>query len=139
MKIRPYADADHAALVALWQACALTRPWNDPLKDIARKQGIQPEWFLVGELGGAVIASVMFGYDGHRGWMNYLAVAPEHQAQGHAKALIAQGEALLQAAGCPKISLLVRRSNTQVLGFYQALGYGQDDVVSLGKRLIPDH
>ena len=139
MKIRPYADADQAAVVALWQACALTRPWNDPLKDIARKQGIQAEWFLVGELGGAVIASVMFGYDGHRGWMNYLAVAPKHQGQGHAKALIAQGEALLLAAGCPKISLLVRRSNTQVLGFYEALGYGQDDVVSLGKRLIPDH
>ena len=94
---------------------------------------------MVGELDGAVIASVMFGYDGHRGWMNYLAVAPEHQAQGYAKALIAQGEALLLAAGCPKISLMVRRSNTQVLGFYQALGYAQDDVVSLGKRLIPDH
>ena len=139
MKIRPYADADQAAVVALWQACALTRPWNDPLKDIARKQSIQAEWFLVGELGGAVIASVMFGYDGHRGWMNYLAVAPEHQARGYAKALIAQGESLLLAAGCPKLSLLVRRSNAQVLGFYQALGYAQDDVVSLGKRLIPDH
>ena len=139
MKIRPFADTDQTAVVALWQACELTRPWNDPVKDIARKQGIQPEWFLVGELDGAVIASVMFGYDGHRGWMNYLAVVPERQGQGHAKALIAQGEALLLAAGCPKISLMVRRSNTQVLGFYQALGYGQDDVVSLGKRLIPDH
>ncbi len=139
MKMRPYADADQAAVVALWQACELTRPWNDPVKDIARKQGIQPEWFLVGERDGAVIASVMFGYDGHRGWMNYLAVAPEHQRQGHAKALIAQGEALLLAAGCPKLSLMVRRSNTQVLGFYQALGYAEDDVVSLGKRLIPDH
>ena len=139
MKIRTYADADQTAVVALWQACELTRPWNDPVKDIARKQGVQPEWFLVGELDGAVIASVMFGYDGHRGWMNYLAVAPEHRAHGYAKALIAQGEALLLAAGCPKISLLVRRSNAQVLGFYQALGYAQDDVVSLGKRLIPDH
>ena len=139
MNIRPYADADQTAVVALWQACELTRPWNDPVKDIARKQGVQPEWFLVGKLDGAVIASVMFGYDGHRGWMNYLAVVPERQGQGHAKALIAQGEALLLAAGCPKISLMVRRSNTQVLGFYQALGYGQDDVVSLGKRLIPDH
>ena len=139
MKIRPFADPDQTAVVALWQACELTRPWNDPVKGIARKQGIQPEWFLVGELDGAVIASVMFGYDGHRGWMNYLAVVPERQGQGHAKALIAQGEALLLAAGCPKISLMVRRSNTQVLGFYQALGYGQDDVVSLGKRLIPDH
>lgn len=139
MKIRPYADADLAQVVALWQTCDLTRPWNDPVKDIARKQGVRPEWFLVGELDEAVIASAMFGYDGHRGWMNYLAVAPGHQAQGHARALIAQGEALLLAAGCPKISLLVRRSNTQVLGFYQALGYAQDDVLSLGKRLIPDH
>ena len=139
MKVRPYANADQAAVVALWQACDLTRPWNDPVKDIARKLGVQPEWFLVGEIHGTLIASVMFGYDGHRGWMNYLAVVPERQGQGHAKALIAQGEALLLAAGCPKISLMVRRSNTQVLGFYQALGYGQDDVVSLGKRLIPDH
>ena len=139
MKIRPFADTDQTAVVALWQACELTRPWNDPVKDIARKQGIQPDWFLVGELDGAVIASVMFGYDGHRGWMNYLAVAPEHQARGYAKALIAHGESLLLAAGCPKLSLMVRRSNAQVLGFYQALGYAQDDVVSLGKRLIPDH
>ena len=139
MKIRPYADADLAQVVALWQGCDLTRPWNDPVKDIARKQGVRPEWFLVGELDGAVIASVMFGYDGHRGWINYLAVAPGHRARGHARALIAQGEALLLAAGCPKVSLLLRRSNAQVLGFYQSLGYGQDDVLSLGKRLIPDH
>jgi ribosomal protein S18 acetylase RimI-like enzyme len=139
MKIRPYADTDQTEVVALWQSCALTRPWNDPVKDIARKQGVRPEWFLVGEHGGAVIASAMFGYDGHRGWMNYLAVAPGHRAQGHARALIAQGEALLLAAVCPKLSLLVRRSNVQVLGFYQALGYSEDDVVSLGKRLIPDH
>jgi ribosomal protein S18 acetylase RimI-like enzyme len=139
MKVRPYANADQAAVVALWQACELTRPWNDPLKDIARKLAVQPEWFLVGELDGAVIASVMFGYDGHRGWMNYLAVAPGHQAQGHARALIAHGEALLLAAGCPKINLQVRSSNARVIGFYQSLGYGQDDVISLGKRLIPDH
>jgi ribosomal protein S18 acetylase RimI-like enzyme len=138
MRIRLYADADLTQVVALWQACDLTRPWNDPVKDIARKQGVRPEWFLVGELDGAVIASAMFGYDGHRGWINYLAVAPGHRTQGHARALIAHGEALLLAAGCPKINLQVRRSNAQVIGFYQSLGYGQDDVLSLGKRLIPD-
>ena len=138
MRIRPYANADLAQVVALWQACDLTRPWNDPVKDIARKQGVRPEWFLVGELDGAVIASAMFGYDGHRGWINYLAVAPGHRARGHARALIAQGEALLLTAGCPKINLQVRSSNAQVIGFYQSLGYGQDDVLSLGKRLIPD-
>jgi len=139
MIIRPYADADQAQVVALWQICELTRPWNDPVKDIARKQQVRPEWFLVGELDGQVIASVMFGYEGHRGWMNYLAVAPQHQSKGYAQALIETGEALLLAAGCPKISLQVRSSNAKVIAFYQSLGYAQDEAISLGKRLIPDH
>jgi ribosomal protein S18 acetylase RimI-like enzyme len=139
MIIRPYADADQAQIVALWQICELTRPWNDPVKDIARKQQVRPEWFLVGELDGQVIASVMFGYEGHRGWMNYLAVAPQYQSKGYAQALIETGEALLLAAGCPKISLQVRSSNAKVIAFYQSLGYAQDEAISLGKRLIPDH
>ena len=139
MIIRPYADADQAQVVALWQICELTRPWNDPVKDIARKQQVRPEWFLVGELDGQVIASVMFGYEGHRGWMNYLAVAPQYQSKGYAQALIETGEALLLAAGCPKISLQVRSSNAKVIAFYQSLGYAQDDAISLGKRLIPDN
>ena len=139
MIIRPYADADQAQVVALWQICELTRPWNDPVKDIARKQQVRPEWFLVGELDGQVIASVMFGYEGHRGWMNYLAVAPQYQSKGYAQALIETGEALLLAAGCPKISLQVRRSNAKVIAFYQSLGYAQDEAISLGKRLILDH
>ena len=139
MIIRPYADADQAQIVALWQICELTRPWNDPVKDIARKQQVRPEWFLVGELDGQVIASVMFGYEGHRGWMNYLAVAPQYQSKGYAQALIETGEALLLAAGCPKISLQVRSSNARVIAFYQSLGYAQDEAISLGKRLISDH
>ena len=138
MIIRPYADADQAQVVALWQICELTRPWNDPVKDIARKQQVRPEWFLVGELDGQVIASVMFGYEGHRGWMNYLAVAPQYQSKGYAQALIETGEALLLAAGCPKISLQVRSSNARVIAFYQSLGYAQDEAISLGKRLISD-
>ena len=139
MIIRPYADADQAQVVALWQICELTRPWNDPVKDILRKQQVRPEWFLVGELDGQVIASVMFGYEGHRGWMNYLAVAPQYQSKGYAQALIETGEALLLAAGCPKISLQVRSSNARVIACYQSLGYAQDEAISLGKRLIPDH
>ena len=139
MIIRPYADADQAQVVALWQIRELTRPWNDPVKDIARKQQVRPEWFLVGELDGQVIASVMFGYEGHRGWMNYLAVAPQYQSKGYAHSLIETGEALLLAAGCPKISLQVRSSNARVIAFYQSLGYAQDDAISLGKRLISDH
>lgn len=139
MHIRAFQANDEAAVVALWRACDLTRPWNDPHKDIARKLRAQPELFLVGQWQGQIIASAMFGYEGHRGWLNYLAVLPEHQRKGHAKALMAHGEALLLALGCPKINLQVRASNAQVLAFYQSLGYRDDEVVSMGKRLIPDH
>ena len=138
MHIRAYQGNDEAAVVELWRICELTRPWNDPHKDIARKLQVQPELFLVGQWQGQLIASAMFGYEGHRGWLNYLAVLPEHQRKGHAKALVARGEALLLALGCPKINLQVRSSNDQVLAFYQSLGYSDDQVVSLGKRLIPD-
>jgi ribosomal protein S18 acetylase RimI-like enzyme len=138
MHIRPYQNSDEAAVVALWQACDLTRPWNDPYKDIARKLQVRPDLFLVGEVDGQLMATVMFGYEGHRGWVNYLAVAPEHQRQGHAKTLMQKGEALLLESGCPKLSLLVRASNASVVAFYQSLGYQEDVVVCLGKRLIPD-
>ena len=139
MHIRAYQNPDEAAVVALWEYCDLTRPWNDPYKDIARKLQVRPDLFLVGEVHGLVMATAMFGYEGHRGWVNYLAVAPEHQRQGHAKSLMQHGELLLLASGCPKMSLLVRAGNTSVVSFYQALGYQEDVVVCLGKRLIPDH
>jgi len=138
MHIRAFQANDEAAVVALWRACDLTRPWNDPHKDIARKLRAQPELFLVGQWQGQIIASAMFGYEGHRGWLNYLAVLPEHQRKGHAKALMAHGEALLLALGCPKINLQVRAGNAQVLAFYQSLGYRDDEVLSMGKRLIRD-
>ncbi len=139
MLIRAYQALDELAVVTLWQACELTRPWNDPRKDIARKQQVRPDLFLIGEVQGQVIASAMFGFDGHRGWVNYLAVAPDHQRQGHAKAMMAHGETLLLASGCPKINLQVRASNTSVLAFYQSLGYQDEPVASMGKRLILDH
>lgn len=138
LDIRPYREADEAAVVALWQACGLTRPWNDPHKDIARKLTVQRELFLVGEVKGRLAASVMAGYEGHRGWVNYLAVAPEHRGRGYGALLMRQVEATLLAAGCPKINLMVRSSNTAVLEFYRHLGYAVDDAVPLGKRLIPD-
>jgi ribosomal protein S18 acetylase RimI-like enzyme len=141
MNIRPYEPGDEPALIALWSECGLTRAWNDPQKDIARKLGVQPEWFLVGvdaARSNPVIASALFGYDGHRGWVNYLAVLPACQRKGYARQLMARGEALLTAAGCPKLNLQVRTGNADVLNFYQHIGYGRDDVVSLGKRLIPD-
>lgn len=138
MQIRPYLEADEAAVVALWQACGLTRPWNDPHKDIARKLTVQRELFLVGERDAGIVASVMAGYEGHRGWVNYLAVAPELRGQGHGAALMQHVERALRARGCPKINLLVRSSNSAVLAFYRRLGYAVDEAVPLGKRLIPD-
>jgi ribosomal protein S18 acetylase RimI-like enzyme len=138
LEICSFQPDDEADVVALWQAAGLTRPWNDPARDIARKLQVQPEWFLVGRVGGVIVASAMVGYDGHRGWVYYLAVAPEHQRRGHARALMARAEALLLAAGCPKLNLQVRGTNAAALGFYARLGYLTDDVVTLGKRLELD-
>jgi ribosomal protein S18 acetylase RimI-like enzyme len=138
MEIRPFLPADEAALIALWQACDLTRPWNDPHKDIARKLQVGADLFVVGIEGSKLIASAMFGYEGHRGWVNYLAVSPFHQRRGHASALMNWGEQALQSRGCPKINLQVRSGNAAVIAFYKSLGYGDDEVVGLGKRLISD-
>lgn len=136
--IRPFQEADEAQVVALWRDCGLTRPWNDPHKDIARKLAVQRELFLVAEEGGQVIGSVMAGYEGHRGWVNYLAVAAHHRRRGLGARLMQEVEQRLHALGCPKINLMVRSTNAEVVAFYRALGYAQDEVVALGKRLIPD-
>jgi len=138
MNIRPFQGTDEAAVVALWRRCELTRPWNDPHQDIARKLTAQPELFLVGELGDALVATVMAGFDGHRGWVNYLAVAPEHRKRGLGRQLMEHVETCLKERGCPKLNLQVRAGNQAVIEFYQRLGYGTDEVVSLGKRLIAD-
>jgi ribosomal protein S18 acetylase RimI-like enzyme len=138
MHVRPFLETDEPAVIALWDACGLTRSWNDPRKDIARKLAVQREWFLVGEQDGRIIASAMAGYDGHRGWVNYLAVAPELRNQGHGRTLMAEVERLLLGAGCPKINLQIRTSNAAVIEFYRRLGYGQDDVASFGRRLVAD-
>ncbi len=138
MIIRPFESGDEPAVVALWQACGLTRPWNNPHADIARKCTTQAELFLVGVVGHAVVATAMVGYDGHRGWVNYLAVAPGARRQTFGRSLMDEAERLLLARGCPKLNLQVRADNADVIAFYERLGYAQDDVVSLGKRLIHD-
>ena len=138
MELRPYAAADEAAVVNLWQRCELTHPSNDPHKDIQRKSKVQPELFLVGETDGKIVATVMAGYDGHRGWVNFLAVAPEHRAKGYGRLLMRHVEERLAAIGCPKLNLQVRANNKAVLEFYRKLGYSVEERVSLGKRLIPD-
>jgi ribosomal protein S18 acetylase RimI-like enzyme len=138
MRILAYDEADEAAVVALWRRCGLTRPWNDPHRDIARKLAVQRELFVVGTVDGRLVATAMAGYDGHRGWVNYLAVDPGSQGRGYGRAMMAEVESLLLARGCPKLNLQVRASNVEVLAFYRHLGYVQDEAVSLGKRLIVD-
>lgn len=138
LNIRPATLADSDTIVPIWQACRLTVPWNDPYKDIARKMKVSPELFLVAEQNGRVVGTIMGGYEGHRGWINYLAVTPDHQGEGIGRALMETLEAKLLALGCPKINLQIRSTNTAVIQFYGHLGYYIDDVISLGKRLIED-
>jgi ribosomal protein S18 acetylase RimI-like enzyme len=138
MQIRAFHPGDEPAVVALWDECGLTRPWNDPRKDIARKLAVQPELFLVGLIDAGLMASLMAGYEGHRGWMNYLAVAPRFRGRGLARLLVAEVERLLLERGCPKVNLQVRATNLEAVAFYRRLGYAQDESISLGKRLIVD-
>ncbi|GLI27632.1 GNAT family acetyltransferase [Agromyces rhizosphaerae] len=138
MEIRPFRTDDTEAVVALWEASGLTRPWNDPRKDIARKLAVQPELFVVAVDDDRVVGSVMAGYDGHRGWMNYLATAPGSRRLGIGRALVAHVETALQAIGCPKVNLQVRATNREAVAFYERLGYRVDDTIDLGKRLIDD-
>ena len=137
--IRPFQTEDEASVVSLWQLCELTVPWNNPYKDIARKLKVQSELFLVGMLDSLLIATVMGGYDGHRGWINYLAVHPDFQGQGYAQQLIENVESELRKRGCPKINLQIRSGNARVMAFYQKLGFTDDQALSMGKRLEEDH
>lgn len=138
MIVRQFKAQDTDQVVALWQECELTRPWNNPLLDIERKQQQDDSLFLVGELDNHLIASVMGGYDGHRGWMYYLAVSPKHQRCGYAREIISHLEQKLIALGCPKLNLQIRSDNIAVQEFYHEIGFTEDATVSMGKRLIPD-
>ncbi len=138
MDIRPFELDDEAAVLQLWEECGLVRPWNDPRKDIGRKLSDSPEMFLVGVIDGEIVATAMAGYDGHRGWINYLAVAEAHRRQGLGRAMMAEAERLLRGAGCPKINLQIRNSNGTAMDFYRAIGFDVDDVTSMGKRLERD-
>jgi ribosomal protein S18 acetylase RimI-like enzyme len=138
MRTRPFVESDTENVVALWSRCGLVRPWNDPVKDIQRKLQVQREMFVVGEISGRLVAAMMVGYEGHRGWVNYLAVEPELQGHGLGRQMMAEAERLLAEVGCPKLNLQVRRGNVAAVAFYETLGYSEDDVVSMGKRLIRD-
>ena len=136
--IRPYRSADKEKLIALWKKCDLVNPKNDPEKDIARKMKVNPEWLLVGVLEGEIIASVMIGYEGHRGWLNYLGVDPEHQGCGLGRMIVNYAENILRSVDCPKINLQVRSSNSKVVKFYESLGFQDEQCIGMGKRLVDD-
>ncbi|CAI1510563.1 GNAT family acetyltransferase [Serratia proteamaculans] len=138
MEIRVFRQDDFEEIITLWERCDLLRPWNDPEMDIERKLNHDPELFLVAEVGGEVVGSVLGGYDGHRGSAYYLGVHPDYRGRGIANALISRLEKKLIARGCPKIQLMVREDNDTVIEMYEKLGYEIQNVTSLGKRLIED-
>jgi hypothetical protein len=133
--VGPIADNDIPAVVALWERCGLTRPWNDPQADIARARGKTNSEILVGRDGRAVVATVMVGHDGHRGWVYYVAVDPDRHKQGHGRAIMTAAENWLRGHGVEKLQLLVRADNTRVQAFYETLEYDQQERVIYAKWL----
>jgi len=135
LTVRGFRESDRRAVIGLWRRCGLVVPWNDPDRDIDAKLQVQRELFLVGELDGRIVAGAMVGYEGHRGWINYLAVCPEHRRRGLGRRMVEEAQRRLREMGCPKINVQVRTSNAKVLLFYERLGFRRDEAVSLGKRL----
>ncbi len=138
MEIRTYNSFYEKDVIDMWIKCGLVKPWNNPKKDIERKLKVDPDLFLVGLIENNIIASVMGGYEGHRGWINYLAVDPKYQKQGYASEIMHAIENKLKEKGAPKINLQVRTSNQSIINFYKTSNYKIDDVISLGKRLVED-
>lgn len=138
MKIRSYKYTDEAMLIQLWKECGLVVPWNDPMADITRKLNENPKELFVGGTDNKIIASAIVGYDGHRGWVYYLGVHPDYQRLGYGDQIMKFAEKHLLELGCPKINIMVRKTNIRVIQFYKSIGYTEDKVITLSKRLIPD-
>ena len=135
MEIRQFKPEDEDYVIRLWEICGLTVPWNDPKLDIQMKLEVQPELFLVGAIDTRIVATVMAGYDGHRGWLYSLSVDPEYQRAGLGRNIVEAAIIRLKKLGCRKVNLQVRTSNVEVIGFYERIGFSIDDTVSMGKRL----
>ena len=135
LEIAPIEDADVSAVVALWQACGLTRPWNDPAADIALARASPNAAVLLGRDGEHIVATVMVGHDGHRGWVYYVAVDPKRRVQGVGRAIMNAAEDWLRRAGIEKLQLMVRPENTHVQAFYESIGYGEQPRVIYAKWL----
>ena len=138
LNIRTYQHTDMEDVIHIWKECGLIRSRNNPKLDIQRKVKTQNDLFFVAELSNRIIATAMFGYDGHRGWLNYFAVLPQFQKSGYGNQLLEFGEKILFDKGCPKINLQIRADNKEAINFYKAVGYNEDEVISYGKRLIED-
>jgi ribosomal protein S18 acetylase RimI-like enzyme len=134
-KIREFLEGDRSSVIALWQHCGLTRPWNDPATDIDLAVREPNATLLVAVADEMIIASLMVGFDGHRGWVYYLAVEPGWQRRGIGRGMMLAAEDWLKARSAPKIQLMVRHDNKAALGFYEALGYAVQETTVLGRRL----
>ncbi len=135
LSIAPIEDADIANVVALWQACGLTRPWNDPEADIALARRRPNSTVLIGREGATIVATALVGHDGHRGWVYYVAVDPDRRAQGHGRAIMTACEDWLRQSGIAKLQLLVRRENARAGAFYRSLGYAESQSITFAKWL----
>jgi ribosomal protein S18 acetylase RimI-like enzyme len=135
LAIADIADADVAAVIALWQACGLTRPWNDPAADIALARRGPHSTVLIGRDGDAIVATAMVGHDGHRGWVYYVATDPDRRAKGYGRAIMNAAEDWLRAIGIAKLQLLVRRDNAKAGAFYQSIGYAEAQTIVFAKWL----
>jgi ribosomal protein S18 acetylase RimI-like enzyme len=135
LDIADIADADVTSVIALWQACGLTRPWNDPTADIALARRQPNSTVLIGRADNAIVATVMVGYDGHRGWVYYVATDPDRRAKGYGRAIMNAAEEWLRAAGIAKLQLLVRRDNARAGAFYQSIGYAEAQTIVFAKWL----
>lgn len=135
LSIAPIEDSDIAETIALWQACGLTRPWNDPASDIALARRGPNSTVLIGRAADAIVATAMVGHDGHRGWVYYVAVDPARRAQGLGRTIMTAAEAWLRQAGIAKLQLLVRRENEKAGAFYLSLGYAEAETIVFAKWL----
>jgi ribosomal protein S18 acetylase RimI-like enzyme len=135
VRCEPATIDDRETVIDLWRLAGLTRPWNDPGADFDLALANPTSILLVARDGAVMTGSVMVGFDGHRGWVYYLASDPAHRQQGIGRALMAAAEEWLRAQDCPKIQLMVRGDNAAAKGFYAAIGYEVQDVVTIGRRL----
>jgi ribosomal protein S18 acetylase RimI-like enzyme len=136
LAIKPIGDDDIAEVVALWQRCGSTRPWNDPAGDIAlARKDVNATVLLGRNDGGALVASVLVGHDGHRGWVYYVTVDPDHRFKGYGRGIMTAAEDWLRARGIEKLQLMVRGDNAKVHAFYETLGYYDQERVVFAKWL----